>query len=240
MTQVATTPATITVAICTRDRPDYLRECLAGLRCQTVPAPVLVVDSGSGDVAADRIRALVDVFAGAQLVRVDRAGLSVARNAALAAVGDGYVAFLDDDAVPAPDFVASVRSAVRAAPRPPALLGGRVLPQWEAPLPDWWPDRLRGVLSLIDAGIIPLVPPLGFERSGRMLRVNSATVAVQVASALGAAKLLFVGAGPKGASPLIFTLNGTPYRGFLEGRVDGDGYRLILHCSNLELKAVSA
>jgi hypothetical protein len=55
-----------------------------------------------------------------------------------------------------------------------------------------------------------------------------------------AGKLLYVGAGPKGGSPLIFTVNGTPYRGFLEGRVDGDGYRLVLHCSNLELRAVSA
>ena len=30
--------------------------------------------------------------------------------------------------------------------------------------------------------------------------------------------------------------NGTPYRGFLEGRVDGDKYLLLLHLTNLELK----
>jgi hypothetical protein len=52
-----------------------------------------------------------------------------------------------------------------------------------------------------------------------------------------AGKLLYVGSGPKGQGPLVFTLNGTPYRGFLEGRIDGDGYLLVLHCSNLELKA---
>jgi hypothetical protein len=28
-----------------------------------------------------------------------------------------------------------------------------------------------------------------------------------------------------------------PYRGFLEGRTRGDTYRLVLHLSNLELKA---
>lgn len=55
-----------------------------------------------------------------------------------------------------------------------------------------------------------------------------------------AGKLLYVGAGTKGQGPLIFTLNGTPYRGFLEGRVDGEAYRLVLHCSNLELKAVAS
>ena len=51
------------------------------------------------------------------------------------------------------------------------------------------------IQSLIDQGIIPLVAPLGFERAGPVLRVNSAAVAVQVATAIGAAKLLFVGAG---------------------------------------------
>lgn len=151
MAQAATSSADITVAICTRDRPDYLRDCLAALRCQTVPAPVLVVDSGSGDAAARRIRMLVEEFAGARLIRVDRPGLSVARNAALAVVDDGYVAFLDDDAVPAPDYIASVGTALRDTPCAPAVLGGKVLPYWEAPLPGWWPGRLRGVLSLIDA-----------------------------------------------------------------------------------------
>lgn len=49
-------------------------------------------------------------------------------------------------------------------------------------------------------------------------------------------KLLLVGTGPKGQQPLTFTSNGAPYRGFLEGRVNGDAYRLVLHLSNLELK----
>jgi len=53
-------------------------------------------------------------------------------------------------------------------------------------------------------------------------------------------KMLLVGAGPKGQAPLIFQTNGTPFRGFLEGRVDGEGYRLVLHLSNLELKRVAA
>jgi len=31
-------------------------------------------------------------------------------------------------------------------------------------------------------------------------------------------------------------MNGSPYRGFLEGRVDGERYILLLHLSNMELK----
>jgi hypothetical protein len=49
--------------------------------------------------------------------------------------------------------------------------------------------------------------------------------------------LLLVGAGPKSNQPLILKRGGTPYRGFLEGRTQGDKYCLILHFSNLELKA---
>lgn len=49
--------------------------------------------------------------------------------------------------------------------------------------------------------------------------------------------LMLLGAGAKSNQPLILRRGGTPYRGFLEGRTDGDKYCLLLHFSNLELKA---
>jgi len=49
--------------------------------------------------------------------------------------------------------------------------------------------------------------------------------------------LLLVGAGKGGKQPLIFRRGSVPYRGFLEGRIDNDKYILLLHLSNLELKA---
>ena len=49
-------------------------------------------------------------------------------------------------------------------------------------------------------------------------------------------EVVLIGAGAKGRKPLIFQTNGTPYRGFLEGRVDGEKYQLLLHLSNMELK----
>lgn len=48
--------------------------------------------------------------------------------------------------------------------------------------------------------------------------------------------LMLVGSGPKGAGPLVFIRGGQQYRGFLEGRTDGDKYCLLLHLSNMELK----
>jgi hypothetical protein len=50
--------------------------------------------------------------------------------------------------------------------------------------------------------------------------------------------LMFVGTGKKGNEPLIITSGGTPYRAFLEGRIDGDKYCLILHLTNMEIKTL--
>ena len=51
--------------------------------------------------------------------------------------------------------------------------------------------------------------------------------------------LMFIGAGSKGNLPLLLTSGGTPYRGFLEGRIKEETYCLILHLTNLELKGLS-
>ena len=49
--------------------------------------------------------------------------------------------------------------------------------------------------------------------------------------------LMLLAGGPKGNEPLVFRRNSQSYRGFLEGRIDGDKYALILHLTHLELKA---
>jgi hypothetical protein len=47
--------------------------------------------------------------------------------------------------------------------------------------------------------------------------------------------LVLLGAGVQGKEPLLLERNGLPYRAFLEGRVSGDKYLLLLHLSHLEL-----
>lgn len=46
--------------------------------------------------------------------------------------------------------------------------------------------------TLLSHGIVPVVPPLGMDGDGRSYRVNSDSVAVEVARALGAVKLVYV------------------------------------------------
>jgi glycosyltransferase involved in cell wall biosynthesis len=143
----------LTVCVCTHNRPRYVRGCLAGLRRQTAPTDcfqVLVVDSGSPEPARSELQVAVRQFAGVQLLRVDQPGVSAARNAGAAAAASDYIAYIDDDAIPADDWVAAILAALAPPENRPAVLGGRILPRWEAPLPVWWPPSLRGVLSIIE------------------------------------------------------------------------------------------
>ena len=52
--------------------------------------------------------------------------------------------------------------------------------------------------------------------------------------------LMFLGGGKSGKEPLIFQTNGSPYRGFLDGRINKKQYQLILRLSNMELKKLWA
>ena len=55
-------------------------------------------------------------------------------------------------------------------------------------------ERIDGDLlqSLLAQGVVPVIPPLGFDGDGKTYRVNSDAVAVAVASQLKAIKLIFV------------------------------------------------
>lgn len=48
--------------------------------------------------------------------------------------------------------------------------------------------------------------------------------------------LMLIRAGEKGSQPIVMNRGGRSYNAFLEGRVKGDAYCLILHLSNMELK----
>ncbi len=92
----------LSVIICTHERADDLERCLAALARQTVPAgEVIVVDNAP---RGDGARAAAE-RAGVRYVVEPRAGLDRARNAGVRAARGALLAFTDDDAVPAPDWV---------------------------------------------------------------------------------------------------------------------------------------
>ena len=80
-----------------------------------------------------------------------------------------------------------------------------------------------------------------FKKSYQIQHVNGLTYdfLFDMAKKLAEAdSMMLVGGGQKGIDPLVMANGGTPYRAFLEGRVDGDKYALILRLTNMELKSI--
>lgn len=79
-----------------------------------------------------------------------------------------------------------------------------------------------------------------FTRSYQIRHINGATFDFLYAMAKELDErdsLVLLGGGVKGNEPLLLSRGGQPYRGFLEGRVKGEKYILILHLTDIELKA---
>lgn len=146
----AETASAISVVVCSHARPHYLEACLKGLGRQTVASfETIVVDSASPAPEAAAI-ASAAARSGAKLLRSDQPGLSLARNRGLEVASGRWVAYLDDDAVPDPDWAERLAARISSLAPNVAALGGRILPDWEAPLPDWWPTSLRNVLTIVE------------------------------------------------------------------------------------------
>ncbi|MGA2871399.1 MAG: amino-acid N-acetyltransferase, partial [Verrucomicrobiota bacterium] len=50
----------------------------------------------------------------------------------------------------------------------------------------------KSLHMFLNEGIIPVVPPIGFDGEGKTFRVNSDAIAVEIAEALQAMKILFL------------------------------------------------
>lgn len=143
----------ISVVVCSHDRLHYVRACMASLADQTVGSDgfeIVLVDSGSPAPVAAEMKRIADGTPNARLVRLDAAGVSLARNEGARAASGDYVAYIDDDAMAMPDWIEQIQMVLAEHGCRPAVLGGKVLPVWESPLPAWWPHSLRGVLSIIE------------------------------------------------------------------------------------------
>ncbi|MEV6343644.1 glycosyltransferase family A protein [Actinoplanes sp. NPDC051851] len=115
----------ITVVVCTRERPAALARCLESLFAQRYPGfRVLVVDNApeSGATAA----VVRDAAATRDWVRYlaePRAGLSYARNTAVAACPGRILAWIDDDEIADPHWLAEIARALHDHPEADVVSG---------------------------------------------------------------------------------------------------------------------
>ena len=145
--------AGVTVVIPTWNRPIGLRRALEGLVVQDAPGvdwDVVVVASAGDPAAGPVLEAVVGRLpAPARVVVEPEPGASRARNRGLSA-SRRVVAFLDDDCVPDPGWLAAITAPVRAGGW--AGAGGGVVPDPAVARPRWLGDALVAYLAEYDRG----------------------------------------------------------------------------------------
>lgn len=126
--------ALITVAVCTNQCPNRVAATAAALRALRYPRERLdLVLALSGRETGARSRDFGD-WPG-RLLLVPESGLSRARNAVVEQARGELVAFLDDDVVPAPDWLEALLAVL--ATFCADAVGGPVRAQLEEPIPPW-------------------------------------------------------------------------------------------------------
>lgn len=99
----------LSVIVCTRNRPQELDGCIrALLNSEDKDFELVVVDNASDD---DRTEKVVKVYPEVRYVREDRPGLDIARNAGIRSASRELVAYTDDDVVVSPEWTRAVKEA---------------------------------------------------------------------------------------------------------------------------------
>lgn len=143
MTSDSASAPSCSVVICTRDRAEYLDHCLGVLTAVKYPRfDVLVVDNAPSDAQARDVANR----RGAGYVLEPLAGLSRARNRGARECKGDIVAYLDDDAVADPQWLAGL-AAEFTDPRVMAV-AGRVVPL----KPAGEQGRMYGSMAGVDRG----------------------------------------------------------------------------------------
>lgn len=99
----------VSVVICTRDRPEQLAKCLRSLQNLSQPLhQIVVVDNAP---TSDATRQLVAQMPDIQYVLEARPGLSVARNTGIRHSTGDLIAFTDDDVSVHPDWITRLQQS---------------------------------------------------------------------------------------------------------------------------------
>ncbi|WP_319413278.1 glycosyltransferase family 2 protein [uncultured Cohaesibacter sp.] len=130
----------ISAVVCVHNREDTLDACLSALERQTLSKDlheILVVDNASTDQSPQIADAYVKRNANFKYIREERLGLAIARNRGIREVCHDVVAFTDDDAIPADDWLERLSNRFSTLDEKTVAVGGELDPVWPHEKPEW-------------------------------------------------------------------------------------------------------
>ncbi|WEL21112.1 glucosyl-dolichyl phosphate glucuronosyltransferase [Halorhabdus sp. BNX81] len=146
----------VSVVLCihTLDRYDDFTEAVESVRAQTYDDVELVLVSDGSDAVFEQFRTDFGEDDDATLVKLaENRGLLEARNAGAEAASGDVVAFLDDDAIAAPDWIERLVAGYEK--RDAIAVGGKMTPEWVAGKPDFLPAEFYWLVGVTHRGFGP-------------------------------------------------------------------------------------
>src|SRR3954470_3940832 len=145
----STPTVSVVISAYTSDRWEHLVEAVRSVDGQDHPAlETIVVVDHNVELLDRATRALTS----ARVVRNEGArGLSGARNSGIAVATGDLIAFMDDDAAAAPNWLGGLLASYSD---PDVIaVGGRVEPAWEVRRPSWFPAEFDWVVGCTYTGM---------------------------------------------------------------------------------------
>lgn len=145
----------VSAVVCTYNRYDLLPQALESLAAQSLAAQeyeIIVVDNSPDQGFSKATSAQFREIPNLKWVVEATPGLSNARNVGCQIARGPIVAFMDDDAVADPAWLANIVAGFERFGKSAVALGGRVDPLWGAPRPRWLHEDLLGYVSVVNWG----------------------------------------------------------------------------------------
>jgi hypothetical protein len=146
---VAYPTVSVIIPTYTKARWDWLHECVASVQAQLVPTlEIIVVVDHNPELLEEIGREFPDVIA---VPNIGGRGVSGARNSGVKASRGEVVAFLDDDSIATPDWLAILLGHIMT----PGVVGVGCYSDglWESPRPSWFPGEFSWTIGVSYSGL---------------------------------------------------------------------------------------
>ena len=148
----------ISVVICSYmdERWDDLLAAIASVKDQSAPPLEIIVVIDNNPALLERVRAEVTTVVAVENTEVR--GVAGSRNSGITVARGTIIAFLDDDATAAPDWLKQLSTGY-ADPNVVGV-GGAILPHWLSGRPAWFPEEFHWVVGCDYRGLPQMTAPV--------------------------------------------------------------------------------